>query len=172
MTTKVFGIAGAIMTLAAITVAHAQGPGTPGNAAPATTLASLANELRQLKVEVLQLRIEAEQARLEARERELQAVDESLRSLLAQEESVQQEVEDLRRLQQDPALSAEQRAEIAITADESSTTGLAWLNDERVAAERRHAALQAQLSQSYHTRSRLLAQAAELGIAVSTPRVR
>ena len=175
MTTKVFRIAGAlgpIVALAALTNLHAQSADSGANVAPGMSLARLTNEVNQLKVEFLQLRLEIEQARVEAQQRELQAIDENLRSLLAQEESVQQEVEDLQRLQLDPGLSAEQRAEIAITANESSTNGLAWLNDERIATERRQAALQAQLSQSYHTRSQLLARAADLGIAMPGQRDR
>ena len=172
MTTKVVRIAGALGALiafAAVTFLHAQ---SADSVAPGMSLARLTNEVHQLNVEFLQLRLEIEQARVETKERELQAIDESLRSLLAQEESVQHEVEDLRRLQLDPGLSPEQRAEIAITADESSTNGLVWLNDERVATERRQAALQAQLSQSYHTRSQLLARAADLGIAMPGQRDR
>jgi chromosome segregation ATPase len=178
MATNVIGarrLAGCFALLIAVTamaMLHAQSTDTSANITPGINLVRVADDVKQLKVELLQMRIEIEQARLEALERELHKVEERLQSLSAEEESLQREVEDLQRQLQDPSLSSEQRAEISTLASETSTSGLDWLNQERVAVENRQSALRAQLAQTHQTRAQLLARATEMGIAVPAQTVR
>ena len=145
---------------------RAQNGVSPPVAASQVDLTRLASDVRQLKAEVLQMRIEATTDRLALMERELRRGEETLRWLTTEEGTLQQEVEDLQRQLQDPALSSDQRSEITATASEASTNGAAWLSEQRAAAEQRDTTLRALLAEAEHTRAQLLARAVELGIPV------
>jgi chromosome segregation ATPase len=159
------------MILTAVAMPHAQSTDASANAAPGLSLARVADDVNQLKVELLQLRIEIEQARLETLEHELQKVDDDLQSLTTEEENLQREVADLQRQLVDPGVTPEHREQISTLASETSTSGQ-WLNEKRVAMERRQSALRAQLSHAHKTRSQLLARAAEMGIVLPAQTLR
>jgi chromosome segregation ATPase len=152
-----------LIAVAPVALTNAQNSSPPPAASPAD-LTRLANEVFQLKADVLQMSIEATTDRLALLQRELGRGEETLRWLTAEEGTLQNEVEDLQRQLEDPALSTEQRSEIAATASEASTNGAAWLSEQRAAAEQRDATLRGQLTEIEHTRAQLLARAAELGL--------
>ena len=161
--TRIVGALGLFVT--AVAILHGQSAERGAAGTPEVNLARLASELDQLKVQVLQVRIELEQGRIDSRERELREVEENLRSLSAQQDRVNEEVDDMQRQLLDASLAPDQRASIASTASEASTTVLTSINDERAAVEHQQAMLQAQLSQSYRARSQLQAQAIALGVS-------